>query len=224
MPVSRRVSFTDEGVEVLKRCFTGEKFSFHGKRYRLRRRSHRPGYVQQGGPPLVARGDGERRCAARRETPHALSTAGRARSRCSIRGATPCARRDDRATYRVGIIRGCLVTDDASATGRWCARRSVIGCGCTTVSSRNRSRCSEARRRRFPQSWIVGDVNHCVAELVAFIKTYGITDIVTWGVPPGIRPQDMTAQPRRVRNAGGCRACAARCGAAPEHGSRPRPN
>jgi hypothetical protein len=46
---------------------------------------------------------------------------------------------------------------------------------------------------QIPQSWIVGDVNHCVAELVTFIKTYGITDIVTWGVPPGIRPQDMTA-------------------------------
>ena len=44
-----------------------------------------------------------------------------------------------------------------------------------------------------PQSWIVGDVNHCVAELVGFINTYGITDIVTWGVPPGVRPQDMTA-------------------------------
>jgi hypothetical protein len=36
-------------------------------------------------------------------------------------------------------------------------------------------------------------VNHCVTELVGFIRTYGITDIVTWGVPPGVKPQDMTA-------------------------------
>ncbi len=52
MPVSRRVSFTDEGVEVLKRCFTGEKFSFHGKRYQFDDVRITPGYVQQGGPPL----------------------------------------------------------------------------------------------------------------------------------------------------------------------------
>jgi alkanesulfonate monooxygenase SsuD/methylene tetrahydromethanopterin reductase-like flavin-dependent oxidoreductase (luciferase family) len=32
LPVSRRVSLTDEGIEVLRHCFTGEKFSFHGKR------------------------------------------------------------------------------------------------------------------------------------------------------------------------------------------------
>jgi alkanesulfonate monooxygenase SsuD/methylene tetrahydromethanopterin reductase-like flavin-dependent oxidoreductase (luciferase family) len=33
LPVSRRVSLTDEGIEVLRHCFTGEKFSSHGKRY-----------------------------------------------------------------------------------------------------------------------------------------------------------------------------------------------
>ena len=51
-PVSRRVSLTDEGVEVLKRCFTGERFSFHGKRYRFDDVRIAPGYVQSGGPPL----------------------------------------------------------------------------------------------------------------------------------------------------------------------------
>jgi hypothetical protein len=39
----------------------------------------------------------------------------------------------------------------------------------------------------------VGDVRHCVSELVQFIETYGITDLVTWGVPPGVRPHDMAA-------------------------------
>ena len=31
MPVARRVSLTDEGIEVLKRAFTGETFSFSGQ-------------------------------------------------------------------------------------------------------------------------------------------------------------------------------------------------
>ena len=33
LPVSRRVSLTDEGLDVLKLAFTGEKFSYAGKRY-----------------------------------------------------------------------------------------------------------------------------------------------------------------------------------------------
>ena len=34
-PVSRRLSLTDEGLEVLTRAFTGEPFSFTGKRYQF---------------------------------------------------------------------------------------------------------------------------------------------------------------------------------------------
>src|SRR6478735_2699172 len=51
-PVSRRVSMTDEGLEILTRAFTGEKFSFHGKRYQFEDVKITPGYVQPGGPPL----------------------------------------------------------------------------------------------------------------------------------------------------------------------------
>jgi alkanesulfonate monooxygenase SsuD/methylene tetrahydromethanopterin reductase-like flavin-dependent oxidoreductase (luciferase family) len=32
LPVSRRLSLTDEGLAVLRHAFTGEMFSFHGKR------------------------------------------------------------------------------------------------------------------------------------------------------------------------------------------------
>ena len=38
---------------------------------------------------------------------------------------------------------------------------------------------------------MVGDVDHCVKELTAFVKEYGITDLVTWAVPPGMRPDQM---------------------------------
>ena len=33
IPVSRRVSLMEEGLEVLRLAFSGEEFSFHGKRY-----------------------------------------------------------------------------------------------------------------------------------------------------------------------------------------------
>ena len=44
---------------------------------------------------------------------------------------------------------------------------------------------------RIPQTWVVGTVDECVAELAAFIREYGLTDLVTWGVPPGMRPDQM---------------------------------
>ena len=47
-----------------------------------------------------------------------------------------------------------------------------------------------AEADRIPQTWVVGDVEHCVAELAAFIREYGLTDIVTWAVPPGMRPDE----------------------------------
>ncbi len=48
-------------------------------------------------------------------------------------------------------------------------------------------------RERISQNWVVGDVDHCVAELTGFIRENGITDMVTWAVPPGLRPADMAA-------------------------------
>src|SRR5256884_9713986 len=42
----------EEGLEVLTRCFAGERFSFHGKRYDFDDVVIRPRYVHPGGPPL----------------------------------------------------------------------------------------------------------------------------------------------------------------------------
>ena len=53
--------------------------------------------------------------------------------------------------------------------------------------------------KRIPQTWVVGNVDHCVAELSAFIEEYGFTDLVTWAVPPGMRPRPDQRQPRTLR-------------------------
>ena len=37
---------------MLQQCFSGERFSYHGKRYQFEDVKITPGYVQQGGPPL----------------------------------------------------------------------------------------------------------------------------------------------------------------------------
>jgi alkanesulfonate monooxygenase SsuD/methylene tetrahydromethanopterin reductase-like flavin-dependent oxidoreductase (luciferase family) len=46
--------------------------------------------------------------------------------------------------------------------------------------------------RRIPQTWVVGDVEQCVTELSRFIAEHGLTDLVTWAVPPGLRPEQMS--------------------------------
>ena len=44
-PLPQRVSRTEEGLEVLRRAFTGERFSFRGKRYNFEDVVIRPGCV-----------------------------------------------------------------------------------------------------------------------------------------------------------------------------------
>jgi hypothetical protein len=42
-----------------------------------------------------------------------------------------------------------------------------------------------------------GNVEHCVKELTSFVREYGITDLVTWAVPPGMRPEQMNGSLER---------------------------
>jgi hypothetical protein len=49
-----------------------------------------------------------------------------------------------------------------------------------------------------PQTWIVGDVEHCVAQLKSFIEAFGITDVVTMAVPPGLRAEQMNPSLERL--------------------------
>ena len=49
-----------------------------------------------------------------------------------------------------------------------------------------------------PQTWIVGNEDHCVAELCRFIREFGMTDIVTMAVPPGLRAEQMQTSLERL--------------------------
>jgi alkanesulfonate monooxygenase SsuD/methylene tetrahydromethanopterin reductase-like flavin-dependent oxidoreductase (luciferase family) len=196
LPVSRRVSLTDEGIAVLRRAFTGEKFSFAGKRYDFQDVTIKPGYVQPGGPPLwVAAMSEAGALRAARVGANLLPQGPRAPSLDAWAAALRADGRDP-AAYRIGIIRSCLVTDDRERD--W---------GAVRIAERRRMEVYNRFReeagghggvagitdeQRIPQTWVVGNVDHCVAELAAFIEEYGLTDIVTWAVPPGMRPEEMS--------------------------------
>ncbi len=112
LPVSRRVSLTDEGIEVLRRAFTGEKFSFEGKRYNFQDVMITPGYVQSGGPPLwVAAMSEPGALRAARFGANLLPQGPRAPTLDTWLAKVRADGRDPKA-FRIGIIRSCLVTDD----------------------------------------------------------------------------------------------------------------
>ena len=190
-PVSRRVSLMEEGIEVLQKCFSGERFSYQGKRYQFEDVVITPGYVQEGGPPLwvAAMSEAGAMRAAHYDT-HFLPQGLKANSydpwidKLQSTGRNP-------ADYRVGIIRSILVTEDRDKD--WQAVRAA-------------ERYRMALYQRFfeesgegfgekgepvPQTWIVGDVDECVVELTKFILDFGITDIVSMAVPPGMRAEQM---------------------------------
>ena len=190
-PVSRRVSLMEEGIEVLQKCFSGERFSFQGKRYQFEDVKITPGYVQEGGPPLwvAAMSEAGALRAAKYKT-NFLPQGLKANSydpwveKLKATGRNP-------GDHRVGIIRSILVTEDRDRD--WQAVRAA-------------ERYRMALYRRFfeesgegigekgepvPQAWIVGDVGECVSELLRFVRDFGITDIVSMAVPPGMRAEQM---------------------------------
>ena len=200
IPQSRRVSLTEETIEILRLAWRGEPFSFHGKRYQFDDVTVTPRTVQSGGPPLWIAGmsaaSAER--AARYDT-HLLPQGARSvvldpwRDRLRAEGRDPDA-------YRVGIIRSCFVTDDPErdwgpikAAERY--RMSVYARFFQETS--DRLSAFDREQVSIPQGWIVGDVEHCVAELTSFILEFGITDVVGWGAAPGLAPSMMNASLER---------------------------
>ena len=187
IPVARRVSLMDEGLEVLRRAFSGERFSFSGKRYQFYDVRITPGYVQQGGPPMwIAAMSAAGAQRAARFDAHFLPQGDRTQTLDVWHEEM-----GERAVNkRVGIIKGVFVSDDVERD--W-----------PVVRDSERYRLGLYRRffaqsktnfgagEHIPQNWVVGDTAHCVQELTEFMQTYGVTDLVTWGIPPGLTPAVM---------------------------------
>ena len=192
-PVSRRVSLMNEAIEVLQHCFTGEKFSYSGKRYQFEDVIITPGYVQDGGPPLwvAAMSEAGALRAAHYNT-HFLPQGLKASSFDPWVNELENSGRQTR-DYRVGIIRSILVTDDRNTD--WPLIRAA-----EKYRMQLYQRFFEESGEGFgdsgesvPQTWIVGNEDECVEQLVNFITKFGVTDIVTMAVPPGLRADQMTA-------------------------------
>jgi probable F420-dependent oxidoreductase len=59
-PPAVRVDRFEEALHIVKQCFTGEKFTYHGEHYRITDYASWPKPVQHPGPPLLVGGGGKR--------------------------------------------------------------------------------------------------------------------------------------------------------------------
>ena len=195
MPRAQRVSYTEEAVQVLQQAWSPEAVRFKGKRFAFEDVSVFPKPVQPGGIPLWMAAQST--AGAERAAAFGLNLLPQGTRRATIdpwraglhsRGRNP-------ADFRVGMIRSWLVSDDPERDwavikpsevyrmaryGQWAAE---AGDNVTAFQDPD----------RIPQRWIIGDAAHCVAEISAFVAAYGITDLVSWASPPGLRPGRMNA-------------------------------
>ena len=201
IPQSRRVSLTEELVQILQLAWQGEPFSFQGKRWHIDDLLVTPAPVQPGGPPLWIAGMSRNAAvrAARFDT-HLLPQGAPDivlepwRDELRSTGRDP----DD---YRVGIIRSVFVTDDRE--GAWqqirAAERYRAGVYARLFDETpDEFTAFDPSKGAIPQGWIVGDEDECTAELAAFIGQYGVTDLCTWGGPPGLPPSIMNDSLERL--------------------------
>ncbi|MCY3893606.1 MAG: LLM class flavin-dependent oxidoreductase [Acidimicrobiaceae bacterium] len=214
LPLSRRVSLTEEAIDVLRLAWSGKPFSYEGKRYSYRDLRVTPDPVQPGGPPLWVAATSEAGAlrAARFDT-NLLPQGPKAAVLDPWKEALAADGRGP-GDKRVGIIRGVYVTDgrDPADDPTWEAiaaaekyRRDVY-IGIIKASADHKATARERAARTGPRQpdplnplvWTVGDADHCVAELTTMIRDHDVTDLVTWGGPPGLPPSVMNASLERM--------------------------
>ena len=199
IPLRNRVSMTDEAIEILRLAWGEGPFSFKGKRYNLSNIDVHPKPVQPGGPPLwIAAMKEPGALRAARFGTNLLPQGRREEVLDPWRDAVN-AKGEDPDDYRVGIIRSVYVTDDRERD--WPKireaerfRMGVYGSFMAETPDDYGWGSSDG----IPQNVIVGDATQVTQEISEFINTYGITDIATSGLPPGIEPEFMAANLERL--------------------------
>ena len=199
VPLKNRVSMTDEAIEILRLAWKDEPFSFKGKRYELSNINVYPKPVQPLGPPLwiaAMKEPGALR-AARFETN--LLPQGRRedvldpwRNELKTQGKDP-------NDYRVGIIRSVYVTDDKERDWPVIREAERFRMGVyNTFMAETPDEYGWGSGDGIPQNVIIGTPSEVISQLKAFIDAYGITDIATSGLPPGVDPEFMANNLERL--------------------------
>jgi alkanesulfonate monooxygenase SsuD/methylene tetrahydromethanopterin reductase-like flavin-dependent oxidoreductase (luciferase family) len=194
VPKRERVSRTEEAVAILRQAWSEQPVRFRGKRFTFDGVNVFPKPVQPGGIPLWMAAQSEAGARRAGELGLNLLPQGTAAHTIEPWRRALAEHGHEAATRRIGIIRPWLVTDDRArdwppirAGERYKTERYR-----EWAASSGDSVADFADPARIPQTWIVGDANHVARELGAFVREYGLTDVVTWAAPPGVPPAAMS--------------------------------
>ncbi len=199
VPLKNRVSMTEEGIDILRLAWSDGPFSYTGRRYRLDDVDVHPKPVQAGGPPLwiAAMSEAGAKRAARFGT-NLLPQGDRTDVLDPFRAAVAADGRDpDR--YRIGIIRSFYVSDDRERD--WPILREAERFRMAIYNKFMASTPDEygwGKGGGIPQGSFMGTAEECASEMVSFATEFGVTDIASSGLPPGIEPDFMNTNIERL--------------------------
>jgi alkanesulfonate monooxygenase SsuD/methylene tetrahydromethanopterin reductase-like flavin-dependent oxidoreductase (luciferase family) len=199
VPLKNRVSMTEEGIDILRLAWSDGPFSYHGKRYTLDDVDVHPKPVQPGGPPLwiAAMSEAGALRAARFGT-HLLPQGNRDQVLDPYRAAVAADGRDP-IQYRAGIIRSFYVSDDRERD--WPVLREAERFRMKIYNKFMASTPDDYGWRQeggIPQGAFMGTAAECIDEIVSFATEFGVTDIASSGLPPGVDPEFMNTNLERL--------------------------
>lgn len=199
VPLRNRVSMTEEGIDILRLAWADGPFDYDGRRYQLSAVDVHPKPVQPGGPPLwiAAMSEAGANRAARFGTN--LLPQGRRSEVLDPYRAAVAAGGADPGERRVGIIRSFYVSDDRERD--WPILREAERFRMAIYDRFMASTPDEYNWRggdAIPQNAFIGTADECIEEMVSFASEFGITDIASSGLPPGVDPDFMNRNVERL--------------------------
>jgi alkanesulfonate monooxygenase SsuD/methylene tetrahydromethanopterin reductase-like flavin-dependent oxidoreductase (luciferase family) len=197
VPWRQRAGRFREAVQVLRLLFSGERISFKGRFYDLAGVRLSPPPLQAGGPPLWMSA-GNARAASRAAAFRAhLLPHGDRRETVDVWARALRVAGDDPAAYRVLVDRPLLVTDDAAGLWerlrpgeRYRAERGAAwpweAEGLPAAPARNGSYEPLLNGR-----YIIGTAAQVAEEIAAYRERVPVTDLIAWGAPLGLHPDEL---------------------------------
>jgi alkanesulfonate monooxygenase SsuD/methylene tetrahydromethanopterin reductase-like flavin-dependent oxidoreductase (luciferase family) len=200
-PRRQRPRRFEENLAILRRALAGEPFTYEGRYHRIERPiTVTPAGVQRPSVPVW--------CAA--SSLPAAERAARERLHLTIRGdrtvydawsAGLRAQGEDPARYQCVTRRSYFVTEDPDAAWAQLAPHVIYQTEAYeewgAAGQRATTDAQAALERRARQSWMIGGPNEVETMIRSYHERLPFTELLTFGVPPGLPPEQMTASIER---------------------------
>ena len=189
-----RVGLTEEGIAILRGAWGPEPFSFHGRHYHVERLGVTPKPVRRPHPPLWLAAMSEP--AARRAARLDLHLLPQRDLRVAYEPWLDELARlgKSRLDYRIGVIKPWFVAAGRE-DGVWQRARHHERYRAAVYAPWIREGgfplLPDGPSRPIDQSYVVGPPQQIVDGLSRFLETLPATDLISWGAPVGMDPDEV---------------------------------